>query len=234
MFRQSKMTATNIPKKKNPPIQPAVKFSIGTSETSIGKPLNIVSPNLLYEAILLLIRWVRSFRGKFHPIKEVGVAVTRSTVPTELHERYGLKPRNPILLTSVWGLASLIFIYLFLQVNGGQQEAVETRLISWEIKSENLVEVTWTLYQRDDLPVTCTIKAQDSDQFDVGFALFKTKDTASVPQFTHELLTLEGAFAVLTPTCELDESRLLGTHFRPGLLPPAQNSPLFAPWQWNS
>lgn len=162
------------------------------------------------------------------------MVVSRSTVPIELHERYGLKPKNPLLLATIWGLAGAVFIFLFFQVNGGQQEDVETRLVSWEVKSENTVEVTWTLYQRDDLPVVCTLKAQDSDQFDVGFALFKAKDTASVPQFTHQLSTLDAAFAVLTPVCEMDESRLLGPHFRPGLLPPAQDAPLFAPWQWNS
>lgn len=162
------------------------------------------------------------------------MAVNRKTVPPELHQRYGLKQRNPLLVTLVWSLLGAGFIFLFLLANSGQQEDVETRLISWEVKSKNQVQVTWTLYQRDDLPVVCTLKAQDSDQFDVGFALFKATNTSAIPQFTHQLRTLDEAFAVLTPICELDEQNLLGTHFRPGFLPPAQDSPLFAPWQWDS
>jgi hypothetical protein len=55
MLRQSKTTAAAMPKKKAPPSQPAVKLSIGTSETSTGKPRNIITPNQGYEAILLLV-----------------------------------------------------------------------------------------------------------------------------------------------------------------------------------
>jgi hypothetical protein len=164
----------------------------------------------------------------------VEVAVSRSTVPKELHERYGLKPRNPLILISTWTVALAVFGFLFIQINSGQQADVETRLISWEVKTANRVEINWTVYQSSNLPVYCVLKAQDSDQFDVGFAIFKATETQSIPQFTQVINTNAEAFAVITPTCELEPEALLGSHFRPGLLPPAQDSPLFAPWQWNS
>lgn len=162
------------------------------------------------------------------------MAVSRANVPVELHERYGLKPRNPIIQIAIWLIALLSFGYLFLQVTSRQNSDVETRLISWQVKSETAVSITWTVYQAENLPVVCTLKAQDSDQFDVGFAIFKATNTTSISKFTQNLKTYSGAYAVLTPTCELNENRLLGPHFRPGLLPPAQEAPLFAPWQWVS
>ncbi len=162
------------------------------------------------------------------------MAVSRATVPPNLYERYGLKPRNPFLLISIWSISLAIFGFLFLQVASGQQEEVETRLISWDAKSINEVQISWTVYQADNQPVYCILKAQDSDQFDVGFAIFKARQTKSIPQFTHTLKTNVEAFAVITPACALEPEALLGSHFRPGLLPPAQDAPLFAPWQWNS
>ena len=134
-------------------------------------------------------------------------------------------------MTTLWITAILFVVFLFNQINQGQQSNVETKLISWEVKSDSEVEVTWQVYQKSGKPVTCVIKAQDSDQFDVGFAVFKTENTASPKQLTQTLNTISSAYAVLEPVCELEESSLLGSHFRPGLLPPAQNSPLFAPWQ---
>ncbi|MEN9692854.1 MAG: hypothetical protein RLZZ330_498, partial [Actinomycetota bacterium] len=97
--------------------------------------------------------------------------------------------------------------------------------------SDSQVQITWQVYQKSGKEVFCVLKAQDSDQFDVGFAVFKTSNSATPQQFTHTLNTLSSAYAVLEPTCELNESALLGSHFRPGLLPPAQDVPLFAPWQ---
>ena len=160
--------------------------------------------------------------------------VSRATVPPELHERYGLKPRNKFLVGGLWAFSLLLVLLLFLQINRGQQSDVETRLVSWQANSQNTVEITWSVYQSGNLPVTCVLKAQDEDQFDVGFALFETEDTGSVKTYSHTLNTISESYAVLTPVCELNASSLLGPHFRPGILPPAQNSPLFAPWQWNS
>jgi len=183
---------------------------------------------------LLLVQCLRSVRGKFHPELEVEMAVSRATVPIELYERYGLKTRNSLLLTAVWGAAFLIVGYLFLQIIHGQQSNVETRLISWEVSSPTTVEITWNVSQSSNQPLVCIIRAQDSQQFDVGFAIFEASDPAKVSQFTQTLRTNKGAYAVINPTCEQNVSALTGPHFRPGLLPPAQNSPLFAPWQWNS
>lgn len=159
------------------------------------------------------------------------MVVTRATVPPELHERYGLKPRNRFLLLAIWIIAGICVLFLFKQIDQGQQQNVETKLISWEVKSDTQVQMTWQVYQKSGKDVICILKAQDSDQFDVGFAIFKAEGTSTPQQFTHTLNTLSSAFAVLEPTCDLNESALLGSHFRPGLLPPAQDSPLFAPWQ---
>lgn len=160
------------------------------------------------------------------------MVVTRATVPPELHDRYGLKPRNNFLFVTMWILAGLIVLFLYKQIDQGQQGNVETKLISWEVESDSQVKITWQVYQKSGKDVICVLKAQDSDQFDVGFAIFETTDTAIPQQFTQTLNTLSSAYAVLEPTCELNKSALLGSHFRPGLLPPAQNAPLFAPWQF--
>ena len=183
---------------------------------------------------MLLVHCLRPVRGKFHPELEVGMAVSRATVPIELYERYGLKPRNRLLLTAVWGGAFLIIGYLFMQIIQGQQSNIETRLISWEVSSPTTVEITWNVSQSSNQPLVCIIRAQDSQQFDVGFAIFEASDPSKVSQFTQTLRTTTSAYAVINPTCEQNVSALTGPHFRPGLLPPAQNSPLFAPWQWKS
>ena len=162
------------------------------------------------------------------------MAVSRATVPIELYERYGIKPRNPLLRGLIWTLSLIVVGYIFLQINQGQQNNIETRLISWEVSSPTTVEITWNVSQSSNRPLFCILRAQDSEQFDVGFAIFKIPDPMEDSQFTQTLQTTESSYAVLNPRCEQNVSTLTGPHFRPGLLPPAQKAPLFAPWQLNT
>jgi hypothetical protein len=158
--------------------------------------------------------------------------VDRKRVPAHLHDRYGIRPRNKPLIAFI-GLAALILcVYVFVTVGQRVNTSSETRLITWETQSEKSVVVTFSVYKPQDEQLLCVLRAQDEDRFDVGYALARVDYPSKRPTFTVTLNTREEAFTVTQPICDYaDSPALIGSHFRPGQLPPAQAGGLFAPWQ---
>ena len=158
--------------------------------------------------------------------------VDRKRVPAHLHDRYGIRPRNKALIAAI-GLGSLILVlYVFISVGQRVNTSSETRLITWQTQSENSVAVTFSVYKPQDEQLICVLRAQDEDRFDVGYAIARVDYPSKRPTFSVILTTRSEAFTVTQPICDAAGSpALIGSHFRPGQLPPAQTGGLFAPWQ---
>jgi hypothetical protein len=156
--------------------------------------------------------------------------VDRKRVPAHLYDRYGVKPANRPL-TAIAAIAAIVLCsYLFTSINARVTTAPTTRLLSWQVITPLSVEVKFTVSGVLDTPLICVIRAQDEDRFDVGYALAKVERPMADPTFEIVLATRESAFSVPTPICETSDSpALIGSHFRPGLLPPSQDAGLFLP-----
>ena len=147
-------------------------------------------------------------------------------IPPHLYERYGVKQRRfPWGITLGLALIAVVIGYAFF-VSG----QVTIRLISWQTTG-NTVSINWRYEGEIPSATWCLLEAQDENRFDIGFAMVELSSTDANTTLTHTLNTTETAFAVLTPVCSDDVSRLPGSFFKPGVLPPAQLPPLFAPWQ---
>lgn len=147
-------------------------------------------------------------------------------IPPHLHERYGIrKKRFPFeIVGGALVLLSLLIYPILIQ------DQVNIRLVSWN-SAENSVTVNWRFEGDIKNTVWCLLEAQDEDRFDIGFAYIELDASSSNATFQHTLKTAEKAFAVLTPVCDDEISQLPGSYFKPGVLPPAQLPPLYAPWQ---
>ena len=147
-------------------------------------------------------------------------------IPPHLHERYGIhKKRIPFAMLATAFVILTLFVYTILI-----QDRVNIRLISWS-STETSVTLNWRFEGEIQNKMWCLLEAQDADRFDIGFAFIELDSSSSNATFPHTVNTTENTFAVLAPVCNEDITRLPGSYFKPGVLPPAQLPPLYAPWQ---
>jgi hypothetical protein len=147
-------------------------------------------------------------------------------IPPHLHERYGIrKKRFPIGFVAGFLLIISLVAYAFFI-----RDQVTIRLISWQANATD-VTLNWRYEGEITDTVWCLIEVQDEDRFDIGFAFVELSQTDANLTLQHTVTTTKRAFAALTPLCEKDITRLPGSFFKPGVIPPAQLPPLFAPWQ---
>lgn len=158
------------------------------------------------------------------------MAVRREQVPPHLYGRYGLTSRRPRWVPAAAVAGAVAAIALFAAIAKGIGPGEEVKLVRWEATATG-AELTWSVLRYDDQPVYCVLRAQDSDRFDVAFAVVKVRKTAASPIFSTQLRVRGEVFTVDTPACATNPAHLIRPHFRPGQLSPAQDSPLFAPWQ---
>ena len=162
------------------------------------------------------------------------MGVNRKKVPPHLYDRYGISSRPWPLISLIAAVGLAVAGYLLTSIGSDLASGGDVTLISWEETGIDEVTVSWAVRRADDQSVTCVLRVQDQDRFDVGYAVARVKNTASEPVFTSVLATRGQVFAVPTPVCEPVDpisSNIPGSHFRPGLLPPAQAGGLAAPWQ---
>lgn len=147
-------------------------------------------------------------------------------IPPHLYQRYGIRSRRfPFgIIAGILVILTLIGYPLLIQ------DQVSVRLISWDTSNSSAI-INWRYEGEIKNKVWCLLEAQDEKRFDIGFAYLELDSTDSFQTLQHELMTTEKAFAVLTPLCNEDITRLPGSYFKPGVLPPAQLPPLYAPWQ---
>lgn len=159
------------------------------------------------------------------------MGVSRRQVPAHLVQRYGIRPAG---FRWVWAVVAVVGAIAAASSLGliarGLGSGGETKLIKWTTTGQ-LADISWSVLRYDNATVYCVLRAQDSARFDVGFAVLKVRDTATNPQIESKLALRATAFSVLPPECQTDPTRLTSPNFRAGLLPPAQQPPLAAPWQ---
>lgn len=222
MFHQSSPEATAISTKKMPPIVPAVIEPSGGVSTAASSK-DIAAP---FSGSILALSEPPTGWG----CDDCAVSVRRSQVPPHLYARYGINPRPRWAVTALAVVGLALAAGLLGWISRGLGSGGEVRLISWESTARS-AQIEWSITRYDDAAVYCVLHAQDRERYDVGFAVLRITHTAASPRFSSQLNLRGSAYAVDTPQCETDPAHLISPHFRPGWLPPAQQSPLFAPWQ---
>lgn len=160
------------------------------------------------------------------------MGVNRKNIPPELHARYGISTSQKYVLPTVASFLVVVVGVLLFIIGKDLNAGGDVRLITWQSVSANQVELTWSVQRNDNQSVTCVLRAQDNERFDVGYATVKVRNTNDNPTIVSRLNLRGPLTAVVEPECQAGEARtLVGPHFRPGLLPPAQTEPLRAPWQ---
>lgn len=160
------------------------------------------------------------------------MGVSRNKVPPHLYDRYGIRPRRTFLISTLASISLLVAGGLLWFIGSSLSSGGDIALVQWKEIGINQVQVRWTVQRADNEPVTCIIRVQDRDRFDVGYAVGRVRNTLARPDLTVTIATRGEIYAVDTPTCVVgDGANLVGSHFRPGLLPPAQTGGLAAPWQ---
>ena len=160
------------------------------------------------------------------------MGISRKKVPPHLYARYAIKPRRTGLIATAATIGLTIGGGVMWIIGSAITAGGDVTLISWREAGINQVEIRWNVHRADNQSVNCIVRVQDRDRFDVGYAVGQVRNTASRPELTVTVETRGEIYAVDTPTCAVgDISNLVGSHFRPGLLPPAQSNGLAAPWQ---
>lgn len=148
--------------------------------------------------------------------------------------RYG-KPRRPWLLmlfgtALIIGVSAGLLSILIQFVN----PPVRGKLLSFEVLSPELSEITWEVRRGANQDVVCALRAQDFYRADVAYALIPLPadgQTYAQPSFT--LNTNDEAFTVEVLAC-VAEGELLptaGLQFPMGVEPPQQRPPAIVPTQ---
>lgn len=162
------------------------------------------------------------------------MGVPRNKVPPHLHARYGIGPRPWPLIVLSAALGIALVGYLLIAVGRPIAAGGDVSLLTWNETDSDTVSVVWSVHRADDAAVTCVLRVQDSDRFDVAYGVVRVQKTGGTPQFETQLRVRGEVYAVPTPVCQPVEpakSTIPGAHFRPGLLPPAQKGQVSAPWQ---
>lgn len=150
-----------------------------------------------------------------------------SEIPPHLHARYGIRPASRWRWVAI--AAAVVVAAPTLAYAGWRYAASQQRpfaLISWAATSDRSVTVQWKLDAASETR-WCTLRAQDFDHFDVGFAVVPV--APGVTSMRYQLRTTKHPLAVDVEACALDPYALAGPQFPPGVRPPAQAQPGLAP-----
>lgn len=151
-------------------------------------------------------------------------------IPPHLHDRYGVRP------PSRWrwlgysaAIAAVAFVGGFYVLRFTASQQATAAIIEWAPVGSDSIRLTFQA-NAETRNRYCAIRAQDFDQFDVGFVVLPVSPEAQT--VTYVMRTLSKPFAVDVVGCDTDPTRIFGPQFAPGVLPPAQEAPGFAPGIW--
>ena len=160
------------------------------------------------------------------------MGVSRNKIAPHLYRRYGLPEQTPWRLRAFAGVAAVGALWVFWTVGSSMAAGGDTTVISWKVSSPTSVSIRWSVHRNDNQPLTCVLRVQDQERYDVGFGVGRVRNTASSPILTVTMITRGEIFGVADPVCVTQGSQnLLGSHFRPGFLPPTQTNGLASPGQ---
>ena len=153
----------------------------------------------------------------------------RDQLSPEMQERYGFNRRPigryvTISTIALVFLAVLVFVTLMLG-----RDPVQYRLLTWEIKAADRVDLAFEVRAPADIDVTCVVRAQDSKRIDLGYAEVAVPAGEDYRLVEYSLRTLAPAYAAEVLTCAQsgEPLRVPGPQFPPGIAPPEQ------PWSSN-
>jgi hypothetical protein len=140
-----------------------------------------------------------------------------------MRERYGIKQRSKASIAAI--VAALVVVVLAivgLAFTMGT-DRVQSRLLAWDIVSDDRVDVTFEVRPPDNRSVLCVVRAQDSTRTDVGYATVEIAGGNDYQLVTYPLHTLIPAYTVELLGCGIPGAfDVIGPQFPPGVVPPAQ------------
>lgn len=140
-----------------------------------------------------------------------------------MRERYGMD-RRPV---GRWIAVSVIVVafagaMLFVGTNV-LQNRLESRLVTWEVKGPDHVDVRISVDRPAEGDVTCVIRAQDSKHVDLGYAVVDIPAGEGGVLVDYPLATLTDAYTVELLGCAVDaEPGVSPPQFPPGVVAPDQ------------
>jgi hypothetical protein len=152
----------------------------------------------------------------------------REQWPAHIQERYPKKGKPWFLIFVAFVFISIIGAFVIVGVNRVINPPLYEKLLAWEIKDKNNVEVIFEIRRNENLDIWCLIRAQNKFMTDVGYALLEIpKDGKNYKQLNYNLKTYEEAFAVEVINCDDQKDSTLFTipQFVPGVEIPQQDPP---------
>lgn len=143
-----------------------------------------------------------------------------------MRARYGLGRRNWTTLALIVVAVVAFGIALIFLVFSLSSDRVQSRLLAWEIVSDDRVDITFEVRPPDDRQVSCVLRAQDVTRADVGYATVLIPTGTSYFIDTYPMRTLIPAYTAELLGCGFADSlNVVPPQFPPGVVPPDQ------PWQ---
>ncbi len=152
----------------------------------------------------------------------------RDQWPTHIQERYPKKGKPWFLFFIGFIFVSIIGAFVLVGINRVINPPLYEKLLAWEVKDKNNVEVIFEIRRNENLDVWCLIRAQNKLMTDVGYAILEIpQDGKNYKQINYNLKTYEEAFAVEVINCDDQKDSTLFTipQFIPGVEIPQQDPP---------
>ena len=142
-----------------------------------------------------------------------------------MQARYGLD-RRPVGRWIGISVVVLAFVGALIYVGFGiTSSSTTTRLVQWDAKAPDHVDITFQATTDTQRPLTCVVRAQDKNRIDLGYATvtIPADPTGRVVTKTYPLRTLAPAYTAELLGCQAGEApRVPGPQFPPGVVPPDQ------------
>ena len=156
------------------------------------------------------------------------MATNRDQWPPHIQDRYP-KPGKPWFLVII---AVIFIVVIGAFVSTGISRVINPplseKLLAWEIKDKNNVEVIFEVNRNESLDVWCLLRAQNENMTDVGYAILEIpKDGKNYKQLNYNLKTYEMAYTAEVIKCddEKDSTLFIASQFIPGVEIPKQDPP---------
>jgi hypothetical protein len=143
-----------------------------------------------------------------------------------MQERYGVNRRSWGTVVVVGMVIVAFFVAVAFLVFALSTDRVQSRLLAWEVLSDDRVDITFEVRPPDERDVVCVLRAQDSTRADVGYARVLIPGGTDYVNQTYRLRTLIPAYTAELLECGFADSlNVVPPQFPPGIVPPEQ------PWQ---
>ncbi len=140
-----------------------------------------------------------------------------------MQARYGMN-RRPVAAIAVGVVIVIAFVGVLIWITIGMgSQGMQYRLLAWETKAPDRVDVIFEVRNTSDSDAICIIRAQDERRVDLGYAEITIPAGDEYVSMTYRLRTLAPAFTAELLGCAAGERpRVPGPQFPPGVAPPPQ------------